>query len=90
MLRREDALRERRMDGVSWRVLAGTEGATDPFWSDDSTSLGYFSGGRLYTISLDGSNRRDLAPVVNPRGATWKGARGTDHHICECGKAAAI
>jgi eukaryotic-like serine/threonine-protein kinase len=42
----------RPLDSLQARALAGTEGATSPFWSPDSRYLGYFSGGMLYKIAV--------------------------------------
>jgi Tol biopolymer transport system component len=55
--------------------LAGTEGATYPFWSPDSRSLAFFAGGALKRIDLDGGAPRTLAAGVEGRGGTW-GADG--------------
>ena len=52
--------------------LAGTEGATDPFWSPDSRAIGFFAAG-----CAEAARRwwrrypRTLAPVVTGRGGTW-------------------
>src|SRR5207244_11983565 len=37
----------RRLDEAEPRVIAGTEGATFPFWAPDGKSLGFFAQGRL-------------------------------------------
>ena len=51
--------------------LAGTEGATDPFWSPDGRSIGFFAGGALKRLDLGGGAPQTLAPVTNGRGGTW-------------------
>jgi Tol biopolymer transport system component len=51
--------------------LAGTEGATFPFWSPDGKSLGFFAGGSLRRRDLDGGEARILAPATNGNGGTW-------------------
>ena len=33
-----------------WRPLPGTDGASGPFWSPDSQSIGFFAGGQLKSI----------------------------------------
>ena len=43
----------------AWRTLPGTEGAFGPFWSPDSQSLGFFSDGKLKTVTVSGGS-----PVV--------------------------
>jgi hypothetical protein len=42
----------RSLGSLQAHALAGTEGATSPFWSPDSRYLGYFSGGTLYKIAV--------------------------------------
>jgi len=51
--------------------VAGTEGATFPFWSPDSRSLGFFSGGKLRTIEAAGGPAQALADTPTPRGGAW-------------------
>ena len=66
-------LRLRAHDGVEWRTLPGTEGADYPFWSPDSSAVGFFAGGRLRRISVQGTELRNLAAASNPHGGTWHG-----------------
>lgn len=51
--------------------LAGTEGATVPFWSPDSRSIGFFAGNALKRLDLGGGAPQTLAPAVAGRGGTW-------------------
>ena len=51
--------------------LAGTEGATYPFWSPDSRSVGFFAGNALKRLDLGGGAPQTLAPVTTGRGGTW-------------------
>ena len=51
--------------------LAGTEGATHPFWSPDSRSIGFFAGNALKRLDLDGGAPQTVAPVTSGQGATW-------------------
>src|SRR5262249_46280596 len=55
----------RPLDGLDARPLEGTEGASFPFWSPDSRSVGYYSAarGRLERVEVAGG-----APVVIARG----------------------
>ncbi len=53
------------------RPLTGTEGATSPFWSPDSRSVGFFADGLMKRLDLDTGFVRTLAPVPVPRGGTW-------------------
>jgi Tol biopolymer transport system component len=51
--------------------LAGTEGATLPFWSPDGRSVGFFAGGALKRLDLGGGAPQTLAPVTFGSGGTW-------------------
>jgi Tol biopolymer transport system component len=50
--------------------LSGTEGASLPFWSPDSRSLGFFAEDKLKRLDLGGVPQT-LAPIVRARGGTW-------------------
>jgi len=41
-------------------AIPGTEGAASPFWSPDSRSVGFFAGGKLKTVELNGGNPQTL------------------------------
>ena len=51
--------------------LAGTEGATYPFWSPDSRSVGFFADGKLKRLDIGGGAPQTLATVTAARGGTW-------------------
>jgi hypothetical protein len=51
--------------------LAGTEGAAHPFWSPDSTTIGYFARGRLARVAWQGGAPVDLAAAPFARGGAW-------------------
>lgn len=52
--------------------LAGTEDATQPFFSPDGRRVGYFSAGFLRWIALDGGAPVDVVPVAGETaGASW-------------------
>jgi Tol biopolymer transport system component len=53
------------------RPLAGTDGASFPFWSPDSRSIGFFANERLYRIDVDGGALRTLAAAAVGAGGTW-------------------
>jgi Tol biopolymer transport system component len=58
-------------------MLPGTEGATYPFWSPDSRSLGFFAQGKLWIIEAAGGPPRTLTEAaLDARGGAW-GADGT-------------
>ena len=61
----------RAMDGVDARPVAGTEGASSPFFSPDSQWLGFFAGGSLKKLPLRGGAAVNLADVTNPTGGAW-------------------
>jgi eukaryotic-like serine/threonine-protein kinase len=66
----------RPMNAADAHLLAGTEGATFPFWSADSKSVGFFAAGKLKTIDLSGSSALVLCDAPFGRGGTW-GSDGT-------------
>jgi Tol biopolymer transport system component len=51
--------------------LAGTDGATSPFWSPDGRSIGFFAEGALKRLDLGGGAPQTLAPAANGVGGTW-------------------
>jgi Tol biopolymer transport system component len=76
--RRDDGitmLYVRPLDSVKALPLTGTDGATCPFWSPDSRSLGFFSSGKLRKIDASGGPPLSLADAPAARGGAW-GAEG--------------
>jgi len=61
----------RRLDSVSARPLPGTDGASQPFWSPDNRSLGFFADRRLKRIDIDGGSVQALAEVAFFGGGSW-------------------
>ena len=55
------------------RALQGTDGARQPFWSDDSRSIGFFTSTQLKTVSLETKSIAVLASVVSAAGRAWHG-----------------
>lgn len=53
------------------REVRGSAGARDPFFSPDGRRVGFFAGGRLSTVGVDGDDLRVVAPVAAGAGATW-------------------
>ena len=53
------------------RVLPGTEGAAQPFWSPDGARLGFFAGGKLKTILVSSGSVNELCDAPLPRGGAW-------------------
>ena len=52
-------------------TLAGTDGALFPFWSPDSTALGFFASGKLKIVRASGGGMQSLAEAKAGRGGTW-------------------
>jgi serine/threonine protein kinase/Tol biopolymer transport system component len=61
----------RALNGISAQSLAGTEGASFPFWSPDSRFLGFFAGGKLKKINASGGPPQTLCDALLGRGAAW-------------------
>jgi Tol biopolymer transport system component len=61
----------RPLDQVMAQPLAGTEGATEPFWAPDGRAVGFFADGKLKRIDLTGGAPQVLADVSTHRGGTW-------------------
>jgi len=52
-------------------VLAGTEGASQPFFSSDGRWIGFWSGGRLQKVAAEGGLPQALTATPEVVGATW-------------------
>ena len=61
----------RSLDTLSAQALAGTEGATYPFWSPESRSVGFFAQGKLKKIDAAGGPALTLCDAPQGRGGTW-------------------
>ena len=61
----------RPLDATTAHPLAGTEGATYPFWSPDNKALGFFADGKLKRIDISGGPPQTLATAPGGRGGTW-------------------
>jgi serine/threonine protein kinase/Tol biopolymer transport system component len=55
----------------SVRSLPDTDGASFPFWSPDSRSIGFFNGDDLVRVDVDGGNRRVVAGAPVGAGGSW-------------------
>jgi len=62
----------RALDDKDAKPVPGTENATYPFWAPDSESLGFFGGGKLRRVSLNGGPVLDICRAERPRGGSWK------------------
>ena len=63
----------RSMDGLDARIIVGTEGAQEPFFSPDRKWIGYFSGNdrKLKKIAINGGAAVALCDVSPLSGASW-------------------
>jgi Tol biopolymer transport system component len=57
--------------GASARPLAETDGASFPFWSPDSRSIGFFAEGKMKRIDIGGAAPQTVATAGAGRGGTW-------------------
>ena len=61
----------RLLDSPTARPLAGTEGASSPFWSPNSRSIGFFSGDVLKRKNLDDGSIQTLMTAAAGLGGAW-------------------
>jgi Tol biopolymer transport system component len=61
----------RPLDSLSSRPLPDTEGASMPFWSPDSRSLGFFAAGKLKIVGMEEGRPQALADAPVARGGAW-------------------
>jgi Tol biopolymer transport system component len=66
----------RPVGGLSYRLLAGTTEAVQPFWSPDSRFIAFVSGGKLKAVEMTGGAPKDICGAADFAGGTW-GSRGT-------------
>ena len=61
----------RRLDSLMSVPVAGTDGASFPFWSVDGTALGFFADGKLKRVAIGGGPALTLSDAPMGRGGTW-------------------
>jgi eukaryotic-like serine/threonine-protein kinase len=65
----------RKLDSITPQPLAGTDGASNLFWSPDNRFIGFFAGGSLKKIDASGGPAQTLCPSATSSGgsggATW-------------------
>ncbi|HUE95963.1 MAG TPA: protein kinase, partial [Longimicrobiaceae bacterium] len=61
----------RDLGSSSVRALAGTAGASLPFWSPDGKAIAFFAAGRLLRVSLDGGSPELVADDAVGTGGAW-------------------
>jgi Tol biopolymer transport system component/predicted Ser/Thr protein kinase len=64
----------RRLDGTDSRLLVAAGDVSFPFWSPDSKSIGFFAGGKLQRVDLDGGAPFTICDASgSARGGSWSG-----------------
>ena len=61
----------RAAEGAEWKPLAGTEGASYPFWSPDGGSIAFFANHMLERIDLSSGMVLTICAAPGGRGGTW-------------------
>jgi Tol biopolymer transport system component len=59
------------LDSGEARLLAGTEGARQPFWSPDGKTIAFFAQGKLKKAPISGGTPQSVCDAADPRGGTW-------------------
>ena len=54
------------------RVIPGTEGAAEPFFSPDGRWIAFFAKGRLFKVDLQGGAPVAIGDAPSPLGGTWR------------------
>ncbi|HJQ40206.1 MAG TPA: protein kinase, partial [Thermoanaerobaculia bacterium] len=61
----------RDLDNFTTRPLAGTEGASYPFWSPKGEDIAFFAQGKLRRVPRGGGVAADIAEAPDGRGGDW-------------------
>jgi serine/threonine protein kinase len=61
----------RSLDSLAAQPLEGTDGASSPFWSPDSASIGFFADNKLKRIDIVGGAPQVLANASVVGGGSW-------------------
>jgi eukaryotic-like serine/threonine-protein kinase len=65
------ALWVRRLGALEATKLAGTDGATLPFWSPDSQQIAFFANGKLKRVPAAGGQVQEICAAKDGRGGDW-------------------
>ena len=75
----------RQLNALTAQPLAGTEGASRPFWSPDSRLLGFMADGKLKKIEVTGGPAQKICDAPSgadgswsPEGVILRDGRGSD------------
>jgi len=60
-----------RIGSPNATMLAGTDGASYPFWSPDGANIAFFANGKLVRVSVSGGSPQRIADVLTARGGSW-------------------
>jgi eukaryotic-like serine/threonine-protein kinase len=60
-----------KLGEASPTIVEGTEGASEPFWSPDGQSIGFFAQGKLKKTDVSGKSVQVICDAANGRGGTW-------------------
>jgi Tol biopolymer transport system component len=61
----------RSLDSLTIQLLAGTNGATYPFWSPDGRYIGFFADQKLKKTEVSSGTVQTLCDAADGRGASW-------------------
>jgi Tol biopolymer transport system component len=70
------ALYVRPVGGVASVKLAGTDNASQPFWSPDNRFIAYVNGGKLKKVAASGGAPQDLCDAPDVSGGAWSPTQG--------------
>ncbi len=59
------------LDSREATVIDGTDGAKQPFWSPDGTSIGFFALGKLMKVALAGGVPVEICNAPDGKGGAW-------------------
>ena len=61
----------RPINSIEATPVEGAEEGTDPFWSADSRSLGFFARGKIRSVGLNGRDPKVISDATSGGGAAW-------------------
>jgi eukaryotic-like serine/threonine-protein kinase len=61
----------RAMESPEAKLIPGTEGAVNPFFSPDGQWVGFFAGNKLKKVSVSGGAAVTLGDALSAQGASW-------------------
>ena len=70
-LQGRQSLYVRNLATMKTTALPGTDDASYPFWSPDSTQLGFFANHKLHRVDAKGGSIVTLCDAISGRGGTW-------------------